>query len=272
MAAVIGDARARAAPPWLRALRHAHARLVHPILDFVLPTDCFGCLRPLPARQYLGACLDCWAELSPLRPPLCPSCGLPLPPGSDLLGPSRGRCGPCLLRPGRWDAVRAAVAYGTTARRFLLRVKFGRYREMLGPLGHQLARVVTASNLAERCTRVAPVPSHPWSRWRRGFDPALELARPVARALRLPLETRALARRLLPWGGSVKRLGILGRREAASRAYRFRKGFRGERVLLVDDVLTTGATAAACAGALREAGAVEVRLAVWARTFPRPSS
>ena len=121
-------------PAWLRVARWLHRTACHPALSILLPGGCFVCGRRLGPCHHLGACPDCWAELSVLRPPLCRSCGLPLPAATDLLGPARGRCAACLLAPPIFDGVRAAVAYGGVARRFLLAAKFGGRQEVLREL------------------------------------------------------------------------------------------------------------------------------------------
>jgi predicted amidophosphoribosyltransferase len=249
----------------VRRIRRLRRLALHHFLSVLLPADCFACGRPLGPVHLLGACPDCWSALRPIGTAACPSCGAPRPKGTDLLGPAGGRCAPCLLRPKKTDGVRAAVIYDAVARSFVLRAKFGGRRELLTILGRQLALVLRATGFAEPCTVVSAVPSDPWVRLRRGFNPALELARPVARHLGLPLERRALIRRL---GGPApsKRLGAARRRSATRRAFRPGYSLSGERVLLIDDVFTTGATAEGCAAALLGGGAESVRLAVWART------
>jgi len=239
------------------------------MLDAILPTDCFGCGQPLGIPQLHGACPGCWSSLVRIRPPVCPACGAPRPSHTDLLGPARGRCADCLLRPVALDGARAVVEYDSLARRFVLRAKFGRRRELYRIMGHHVGALLATSPGLPPPTAVVPVPAHPWTELRRGFNPALEIARGARTALGAPLRPGWLHRRL---GGirSVKRLRARDRRLALQGAFVASPRTRGERILLVDDVLTTGATAEACARALRATGAEEVWLVVWARTPRRP--
>jgi predicted amidophosphoribosyltransferase len=246
------------------AARRAHRDLLFPALDFILPSACFVCGSPLGRWQHLGACASCWSGLEPLRSPLCVGCGLPAPSGTDLHGPARGLCGRCLVSSSLLDGVRAAVVYDGVARSFLLRAKLGRRRELMLPLARRLAAAVRAAGLQQGCDLAVPVPSHPLTDLWRGFSPSRELARHLSRLLRIPLSCRVLRRRFGP-GGVTKRLPASGRPASARREFRLRASARARGVLLVDDVMTTGASAEACAELLKQAGARLVRLAVWAR-------
>ena len=242
-------------------------RARHAVLDFLLPTDCFLCGDPVDAHQRLGACSECWLGIRPIRDPYCRRCGQPAPESTDLLGPARGSCATCVVDSADpADEVRAAVVYDARARGVLLRAKFGGRTELFRVLGDQVAAGLRAAKMAERGEWIVPVPSHPWADLRRGFSPAREIGRRVARNLELPFRPHGLGRRWIPWRG-VKRLAKSQRRIAIRRAIVARRGFAGRRVLLVDDVMTTGATGGACVAALRQAGASEVRIAVWARAI-----
>ncbi|ANM31165.1 hypothetical protein ABI59_18685 [Acidobacteria bacterium Mor1] len=244
------------------ALRRGTVRLVR----LLLPGPCFACGRPIPGRPYLGACASCWSALRPLGWRGCPQCGLPRPGGSDALGPAGLPCGECLQRSPTPHPMCAAVLYRGTARRFLLRAKSGR-PELLDPLGDQLAEALGPGGFATDRSCVCFVPAHPFRRLRRGFNPAERLARRVASALTLPLRRFTTVHALRH--GSPAKGRTAFERLTGARRFKPLLGATGERVLLVDDVLTTGATARDCATALLESGARSVHLAVWARALPR---
>lgn len=184
-----------------------------------------------------------------------------------MMGPARGRCASCAPRDRRLDDVRAVVIYDRLARSIVLEAKLGRRPELFRPIGDLMAADLQASQFAGESVALVPVPSHPWSVLTRGFSPATELARRLSRKLGLPWLRGAVTRRWLPFG-TAKRLARRGRIFFAENAFRPRRGAVPSRLLLIDDVMTTGATLEACAEALKSAGASHVRAAVWARALP----
>ena len=235
------------------ALRRRSLSWARAILDWFLPGRCPLCLA-LTGEPRL--CRSCSSVVPAPRPPLCPCCGRPEPGRSrEALCPRCSRA-----RPG-YDRARACALYGETPAfrsplaELLHRYKYGREVTLARPLAHLLL---------ERCPfepaydLLVPVPLHPERlRW-RGFNHALLLARPLGRRWRLPVEPRVLRR----WRDTPPQVGLpeSQRRRNVAGAFRVRRPDRicGRRVLLVDDVLTTGATLDACARALRDAGAERV--------------
>lgn len=180
-------------------------------------------------------------------------------------------CAPCMAQPPRHDGIAAGTLYNDTARKLVLAFKHGR-RIALAPM---LARLIAARLPAmEGPWLVMPVPLHRWRLWHRGFNQAALLAAEIARLTGRELMVDALERRK-----RTPALGGLGRK-ARMRTLRGaiavdpHRGtrVRGAQVLLVDDVLTSGATSDACVAALKRAGATRVVIACFARVLEDDSA
>ncbi len=231
-----------------------------PIVDLVFPPRCPLCGEGLSAQ--LGLCAGCWNDLVIPGEPCCSLCQRPF---SDIV-PDGAICAPCLAEPPRHSGLVAATLYNDASRRLVLAFKHG-HRIALAPL---LARLMSAKiGQLGSDWLIVPVPLHRWRLWRRGFNQSALLAREIARAKGANLLVDALVRRK-----ATPTLGGLGRK-ARSRALsgaitvnpRQSAHLRGAKILLIDDVLTSGATSGACISALKRAGAEKVMIACFARVL-----
>ncbi len=173
-------------------------------------------------------------------------------------------CAPCLASPPRHDGIAAATLYNEASRRLVLSFKHGR-AIALAPL---MARLMAARLPQDGEEWLAiPVPLHRLRLWRRGYNQSALLAREIARLRGMPLAVDALRRRKATpsLGGLGRKARIRAMSGAIEIVPRWRSLLKGRNVLLVDDVLTSGATSEACIGALQRAGAAKVRIACFAR-------
>lgn len=231
------------------------APLFRPIIDYALPPRCAGCGVIVPDDGQL--CAPCWGTLDFLTGEGCALCGLP--------GIADGMvCAPCLERPPRHDGVRAAVAYGDLARDLALRLKYGRRVGLAAMLARAMMR-----HVPEDAELLVPVPLHRWRIWQRGFNQSALMARHIGNERSIPLALNVLRRvRATPMLGG---LGAKARADAVRGVFavpaQLRPQLKGKSVILVDDVYTSGATANACASALKRAGATRVVVLCWARVL-----
>ncbi len=227
------------------------------MVDFALPPRCAGCGSI--AAEPGTFCLDCWGQLDLLGPPCCARCAFPFEhdQGDDAL------CGACLADPPPFDRLRAAVAYGELARTVALKLKYGRRPGAAATMAGLMDRHLGAFPDPILC----PVPLHRWRIWQRGYNQSALIAAGLARRSGIELRLGLLER--IKATPPLREMSPAERRRTVRGAFRVhprqRDAIKGRNILLVDDVFTTGATAAACARALKRAGAAEVGVLCWAR-------
>lgn len=228
-------------------------------LDLVFPPQS---LDGAPA-QAGGFTADTWSRIHFLDGPVCDGCGSPFE--YDM----GERCAACLARPRAFDAARAACLYDEVSRDPILKLKHADRLDLAPLLARWLSR--SARELIEEADALAPVPLHPMRLLHRRYNQAAEIARPLSALTGLPYLPDALVRRRATESqggksGSGRKRNVAGAFHVpASRAAQV----AGRRILLIDDVMTTGATAEGCARALKAAGAARVDLAVVARVKER---
>jgi len=248
---------ARAAPfvkTALAPLRQARLSL----LDQLYPPACLACDTPVAAPDTL--CAHCFHYLRPITAPFCQRLGIPLAAamGAEALSAE------AIADPPPFERARAAVVYGDLASLLVSRLKYGDRPE----LARFCARLMAAAGreLWAENPILVPVPLHRGRLWQRRYNQAAELARHLARDWNLACDPLALTRsRATPSQGAMT--SAKARRRNVQRAFRVPDSGRiaDRRVLLLDDVVTTGATVEACARALKRAGAKEVHVLALAR-------
>lgn len=239
-------------------MRNPIRRAADLAIRFALPSRCPGCGVIVGADH--SFCLDCWRALDFLGGPACSVCAEPL----ELAPHDDARCGACLADPPPFARARAAVAYGPIARALALKLKYARRPGIAVTMARLMRRA--GGGMLDGAL-VVPVPLHRRRLWSRGYNQAALIARALTRlgegALALDLVERRRATPIL------RGLGRGARERAVRGAFvvppRRRPLLKGRRVVLIDDVFTTGATVTSCARVLRRAGAAEVSVLCWAR-------
>ncbi|MCF6179068.1 MAG: ComF family protein [Geopsychrobacter sp.] len=231
------------------------------VLDLFFPAACPLCLVPLRGASS-PFCSACSATISPLPAGHCSCCALPF---ASTTGSSH-LCADCLRRRPVYTTVSAAGLYGGALKIAVQRFKYAGSVDLDRPLGQLLlARLPDLSG----DETIIPVPLHPARLRQRGYNQSLLLARVLAHKLRFPLEHSLLQRNID--GHSQQGLSAKARAINLASAFSAQGPLQGRSFLLIDDVMTTGATVGACTTALLKAGATAVRVAVVARA-PRHST
>lgn len=230
-------------------------------LRLIYPPRCTVCGELVDSD--FGLCGPCWRDTPFIFGQVCDLCGLPLPAGPDAAGVAH--CDECLAMPRPWGAGRAAVCYDGNGRKLVLALKHGDRQDMVRPAAVWMARA--AQPLLRRDTLIAPVPLH-WLRLLgRRYNQAALLARAVGQQVDRPVCPDLLIRpQATPSLGGRGRDARFATLAGAIRVHpRRRDRLAGRPVLLVDDVMTSGATLAAATDACLDAGAARVDILTLAR-------
>src|SRR5271168_1010485 len=239
---------------WRGAWTHA-ARLA---LDIALPTLCVACREPVEGE---GVCANCWSKISFIAPPFCPRLGIPFvyDPGPDMLSME------AIANPPAYARARAAVRYDDVARTLVHALKYQDRTDLAPAMVRWMARA--GQELLDGADMLVPVPLH-WRRgWSRRYNQSGALARVIEGESGVKVAIEAL-RRIRP---TEQQIGLSRPQRASNVQGAFKVApdrqhlIGGRRVVLIDDVLTSGATVDACARALLRAKASTVDVLVFAR-------
>lgn len=225
------------------------------VVSLALPPRCPGCGAIVRGDHRF--CAPCWSSLRFLGSSGCAACGLPLEPARGTT------CGACITTPPIHAGVHAAVAYGDVARVVALGLKYGGRIGLAETAARLMHRVLPAGDV------LVPVPLHRGRLWTRGFNQAALIADALGRVADVPVERRVLIRTR-----ATSALRGHGRQARAAEVHaafaveaRHRDRIAERRVVLVDDVFTTGATTDACTRALIDADVASVAVLCWARVL-----
>jgi len=232
------------------------------ILHWVFPVDCAACGDPAADRRLPFFCRACWDSIRPIAEPVCPQCGQPFNSPIALAHSPAHRCRACRKKPPRFDRAFSPYRYEGVLEQAIRLFKYRRKDALAVPLADLMLAWAERLPLVDL---VVPVPLHPSRLRAREFNQSLLLADRIARRLGLPLSFERLER--VRETRPQTTLDRTDRARNMRRAFAVREpdGLKDLRVLLVDDVLTTGATANDCARALRRAGAASVTVLTLAR-------
>jgi ComF family protein len=234
-------------------------RIALTALDLALPPRCIGCGERVDMSGL--ACAACWSKLTFIAPPFCVTCGAPF----DFAVEGMRTCAACYAAPPAWDRARAAVLYDEGSRGLILGFKHGDRLHAAPAFGAWAARA--GAELLEDADLIVPVPLHRWRLLKRRYNQAALIAEHAGRRTGITHLPDLLERhRATPSQGDM---GPAARARNVAGAFRLNPRHadrvKGSRIVLVDDVLTTGATIAACCKVLRRGGASRIDVLTLAR-------
>jgi ComF family protein len=250
--------------PTIRDLPTSFVRKIFDsLLNLAYPEVCYLCSEPVHRQQDCGVCSCCWEKAVALkiRPPRCPSCGLPFQNFED---DSEHLCGNCIRMMPPYSGARSFGYYAAELSGLIQGLKFQGRRNLVRLLTPLMARTFHDSWDRSDFDLLAPVPLHPKRKRERGYNQSELLARSLARYTAIPLDHV-----LVRFRATMPQVGLTDTQRLKNVRNAFRcikpQAIRNRRVLLIDDVMTTGATASSAAQALLKGGARRVSVLTVAR-------
>lgn len=220
------------------------------LLDFFFPTLCRICNGPLGEARWV--CEKCLQRIIIVNPPVCHICGLPLSP--SFMGTERPLCKDCKNEKRYFSMARSVAIYEGVMRECIHLLKYDGKTGLSKPLGRMMVTLIKDEGIEG--DMIIPVPLHPRKRRERGFNQAELLSHEISKGINIPVDTKKLIKKKdTP---SQTDLTRLERIKNVKGSFCVRGGFKGKRILLIDDVFTTGATINECSKVLLEAGAEDV--------------
>ena len=255
--------------PTIRDLPQTNRRrALDAILNLIYPEGCLLCGAPVWRSRDCSVCEACWQRILGLRitPPWCPSCGMPY---QQSVGTDTHLCGDCILRPPDFAGARSFGLYTAEMRGVIQALKFHGRRNLALLLAPLMALTCAETWRPGEIHMIVPIPLHPRRQRVRGYNQAALLGKQVGKILGVPCGVRTLAR----VRHTSPQVGLSTHARLANLRHAFHcplpVSVNGLSLLLVDDVMTTGATAGSAARALRQAGAARVSVLTAARTLTR---
>jgi ComF family protein len=238
--------------------------LLDSILNLFYPNNCFICAAPMARRQDQNLCSKCWHSCLMLEivPPSCPSCGIPF---AGLAPDDAHLCGKCILNPPPFAGARSFGYYTEELSRAIQEFKFRGRKDLARLFAPCLMRTYSGNWEAGDFDLIVPVPLHRSRKHKRGYNQSALLARSLSKLIHIPCCEKALKRKR----NTVPQVGLSDTERIRNVQAAFfcpkPEMIAGKKMLLIDDVMTTGATVASVAACLRNSGAARVSALTLAR-------